>query len=273
MTGLAAFPKSFKEHKRFAELEKVTEEINNHDAMKVREEYILHNMIRASLIFTICFYSNLLAALGSVVRKLSTTPHHVPEDNKVLHLFLQLATEELATKNIPTEKNLYSPHYVAMLEAAKYAGVDVSQIEEYNQFAKEGTVKLGYALNNLGFTEELKAYMLFSVQCVQSVEQHIATIALRELTLSANFKTILDSLYYKPEYSKYCRFLSSHIELDSNESNDENHGQLMLGVLDDMNEAQVTLALDTMIEFYTLRKAVYDTCLTKEGIYHISATA
>ncbi len=266
MNGLDLFPKLFKQQERFAELQKVTDEITNHPAMKVSEEYILHNMIQASLIFTVCFYSNLMAALHAVVKKLAKNNHFVPTDNRVLHLFLQLASEELATKNIPTKDGLYSPHYVSMLEAAQYAGVDTLKVETYVSMMGEGKIHFESITEEIGFSKELHDYMLCSLNSCRSDWGSVDTIALRELTLSANFKVILANLPDEEKYSKYRHFLSAHVELDSGDS-EENHGQLMLGVLQDMDETRASWSLGHMLYFYFLRKKVYDRCLTKEGIF------
>lgn len=141
--GLKMFPEKFKTHPRFPELIGLVRDITNHEAMKVGNENTRHNMMRASLAFTVCFYGNLHASLRGIVDKAledAEEPLHTPlmrlqtqlqehsfavhkendtlhkalsdtiaalgedrSNHKLLHLFLDLANGELATQNIETE--------------------------------------------------------------------------------------------------------------------------------------------------------------------------
>lgn len=260
------FPLSFRSHDRFPELEALVTAINRHEAMRVREPHILDNMIRASLAFTSCFYANLLVSLeGELQRLRGTSPFVVTRRTDQLHLLIALADEELATDNIETVQGGMSPHFVPMFEAAQAAGIEVVPMEKQIQFLSEGH-SMPEACRLAGLCGALGQYYVESARCAESYESSFATIALRELTLSDNFQVIVDHLPNGPRLEKYRLFLTGHIGLDSGEREGEaNHGQLMAEALERVED--VSGALDTMIQFYAARLAVYDACLLPEPLW------
>ena len=105
------FPQNFKQHVRYPELVTLVESITNHKAMLVQKKQVLDNMIRASLIFTVCFYANTLSLLYFALQRLKeNNALSVQKNTESIHLFLELASGELATRNIPNQQNSYSPH-------------------------------------------------------------------------------------------------------------------------------------------------------------------
>lgn len=253
------FPESFKQGRKYARLVSLVKEITFHEAMKVREKHVLDNMIRASLLFTICFYSNTSSLLYHYLGRLGEKGFfRVKENTEFLRLFLDLAVGELATKNIKTNEDIYSPHYLAMKEAAKESGIDVSKIEKFVKNVEKFNVDvLG---EEVGFSKEVIDYLIYSEKCSKSFRASLATVTLRELTLPLNFRIIRDNLPKDKKYSKYNEFLSKHIELDENE-----HSKLMKKALEEQED--VDRLIEIMINFYTLRKRIYDSCLKKEAIY------
>jgi len=253
------FPESFKRSKKYVELISLVKKITFHKSMEVKEGYVLDNMIRASLLFTVCFYSNTSSLLYHYLGELrKKSPLGVKENTDLLRLFLDLSLGELATKNIKTEEEFYSPHYLAMKEAAFQAKIDVSKIEEFIKVIKNGNIfEVG---KNLGFSKEVINYLEYSEECSKSFKTSLATVTLRELTLPLNFRIIRDNLPNESKYSKYREFLSKHIELDESE-----HSSLMKKALEEQEDVEGLI--DVMIKFYTLRKKVYDACLRKEAIY------
>ena len=257
--GLKEFPNTFKSNNLFLVLNKYVQIITNHEAMLINKPHILDNMIRASLAFTVCFYGNLLSCLNFTVLNLFRPhPFRISKNNENLYLFLQMALGELATKNIQTKDNCYSPHYVSMLEAAQNANINTSQIELLVSQITSESSSLEFIKSK--FHPDLIKYLTFSEKCTRSFEDSFATIALRELTLSDNFKVILNNLPNEDKFNGYKVFLSTHIEVDSNE-----HGVLMAKALEDVKD--INRCLKTMIDFYKCRIKVYDACLSPNSIF------
>jgi len=240
-------------------LANLVDSITNHESMLVKKKPILDNMIRASLLFTVCFYGNTLSLLHLALERLKQkSPLAVQTNIEFIHLFLDLASGEIATKNISNKEGTYSPHYVPMLEAAKKSGVDTKKIEEF--VSKIDNKNLNKLCKELQFSKAVSDYMKYSEKCTQSFEGSFATVSLRELTLSFNFKIIKDHLPKYKRYQKYDNFLSKHIELDQKE-----HRILMKRALEQSNN--VDELINIMVKFYTLRKKVYDACLLDAPIY------
>ncbi len=257
MDWTSQFPKKFRENKNFNDLKILVDSISNHEAMLIRQPYVLHNMIRVSLVFTVCFYGNLLATLRHIIEaKYVRHPFSIDKDNKLLHLFLELSSGELATNNI--FKDGYSPHYVPMLNAAKQAGINTTKIENFVKLVEKQNVKT--ICKNLKFSKPITDYLVYSNKCTKSLDRSFATIALREITLSINFNIIHKHLPKGSKYNGYRKFLSTHINLDIGE-----HGKLMSEALSEIKSGDEIL--QTMIKFYTLRKLIYDACLSKAPIF------
>ena len=251
------FPPEFRRNLSFGKLQELVHEISNHKSMKVREKHVLENMIRASLVFTVCFYANLLASLKHIVdEKYKKNPFSVDKDNTLLHLFLELSSGELATNNISNQG--YSPHYVPMLNAAKQAGVNTNKIEKFVKHIQTQNVET--LCKKLKFSAELTRYLEYSYKCTQNFDTSFATIALREITLPINFNVIHRNLPNDAKYNGYRRFLSAHINLDKGE-----HGKLMSEALNKTKNRKKIL--NTMIQFYTFRKQVYNACLSKTPLF------
>ena len=256
---MANFPDRFQDHPSFPELQRLIQSITSHSSMKLIEEHVTLNMIRASLAFTVCFYGNLIACLKFIVgTQLGRHPFAVEPNGTLLHLFLALADGELATKNIPTKNNSFTPHYVAMLEAAEDAGIETFAIEELVLQLRTARGPLSNTLN--GFHPALIDYMLYSEQCTRKFEDAFATIALRELTLSTNFSIIERHLPTKPQFDRYRKFLQTHIEVDSGE-----HAQLMSEALLEVDD--IGQSISTMINFYKRRQLVYEACLDPIALF------
>lgn len=260
------FPAAYRQHPKFAELERLVESITNHEAMEVREKHVLDNMIRASLAFTVCFYANLLVlaynTLGDLLKNRS--PFGVQEEMARLHFVLDLAAGELAASYPPSRRCRYGPHYVPMLEAAQQAGVDTTQVERFVAFEGQTyTFRSREMLTDTTFCPELSDYLAYSNHCTKVPWMCMATIILREITLSGNFHRIVEHLPDEERLAGFRLFLTSHIELDEGE-----HAGLAEGILAEYSdEDEIGLILMTMIEFYTNRRAVYDACLREEPIY------
>jgi len=253
------FPSNFKKSKRYKELENLVNSITNHKSMLVNEKHVLDNMVRASLMFTVCFWGNTLSLLHLALENLKQkNALAVKKDTTFIHLFLELASGELATKNIPTKQNIYSPHYVPMLEATNDAGVDPNKIENF--VSEIGKNNLKELCGKLQFSKPVIDYLSYSERCTKTFDTSFATIALRELTLSMNFKIILENLPKDKKYDKYKVFLSKHIKLDETE-----HGIIMKKALEEFGK--VDELIDVMIKFYTFRKNVYDACLLNKPIF------
>ncbi|GEM_PF-2843303 len=253
------FPSIFKKSSLYPELVSLVESITNHEAMYVKEQHILENMIRASLLFTVCFYANLLSLLFFEVKRLKgKNPFAVQENTQLAYLLLNLSLGEIATKNIPTRKEFYCPHYVPMLEAAYEAGIDTKKIEEFVR--KANTKKVKELTKELKFSKPIKDYLEYSEECTKSFEGCLATIALRELTLSFNFRVISENTPKNKKYEKYKSFLSGHIVID-----EHYHSKLMKEAL--TNFKDVDKLINIMINFYKLRKRIYDECLLSSPIY------
>jgi Protein of unknown function (DUF3050) len=253
-----SLPKNFVTLPRYAELMRLVDEITDHPAMRVATPHCQENMMRASLAFTVCFNANLAACVKGALEQ--RHPLIVRRDTSLLHLFLELAGEELATDNLPLgQAEAFSPHFVPMYEAALEAGIDVSAIDRLMASLEAGQ-PLTEALNELGVEPRLAAYLEYSAQCAERFEDAFATIALRELTLSANFRVILNSLPEEGRFAKYRLFLSGHVELDEG-----GHAFLMAAALESVSDPKGML--DVMIEFYTSRKAVYDACLDERNLF------
>ena len=231
-TTLENFPQKFSNHSRSKELADLVDSITNHDAMKLGNQYIIDNMIRASLTFTMCFYGNAHASLSHYMGKMHMEGSRlaVPANTETLHLWLDLANGELATNNIPTRKGDHCPHYVPMLEAAEEAGINTSPIKEFTQQSHFHRYSIRDTCKKEGFAESLCDYLTYSDQCTKTYEDASATIALRELTLANNFSIIVQHLPADNKYSPYLNFLTSHIELDTND-----HGPLMSKLLEIMS--------------------------------------
>jgi hypothetical protein len=265
------FPENFRKHEAFPKLETAVEAVINHPALRLRKQHVIDNMIRASLVFTVCFYGNLIRTLSFYLERKAESPFAVDEDNGMLYLFLQLAIGELATKNIPTEKGLYSPHYVAMREAAIAAGIDVRKIDDLVRDAHStrwGEMEGGHT--NLikewekysKVSDAISSYLFMSIQDCNDNRDCFPSIAIRELTLSANFRTLLEYLPVDATYDKYRIFLRAHVELDEGE-----HAALMSKALESIDSDFVLdRAFLTMIDSYKHRKAVYDACLNEASI-------
>lgn len=229
--------------------------------MEVGESHVLENMIRASLIFTVCFYGNLLSLLHFAVAELrGNNPFAVRINTTFLHLILELAGGELATKNIRTSAGDFAPHYVAMLEAAQYAEINTSVIEQFVRQLSQPAMAVTTICTQLSFGEEVKNYLVFSDRCTSTFNDSFATIALRELFLAEPFAVIAANLPRHQKFERYKTFLTSHVILDCSE-----HGTLMAEALGAITD--VSKSLSTMIEFLQLRKAVYDACLSPKSIY------
>jgi hypothetical protein len=125
------------------------------------------------------------------------------------------------------------------------------KISNYDIIIVRGRTKL---------TKELIDYLSFSDECTKKYENAFSTIALRELTLSDNFQIIVDHLPADKKYDSYRHFLKAHIELDTS-----NHGPLMSEALEEIKDLDGSI--ETMIEFYTLRKKVYDACLRETPLF------
>lgn len=255
------FSNKFQSNSRFPELVKLVTAINRHEAMKVGSPVVLENMIKASLIFTVCFYANLLTVLrGAAARTSSRSPFGVQWDTELLHLVLALASEELATDNIVTKQGGYSPHFVPMFEAAVAAGVDVSAVRQFIDLVGDGA-GIEEACRAAGFGPALTAYLQYSFECTQSFDDSFATIALRELTLAGNFQVIVDHLPTEERFDLYRTFLTGHIGLDAGD-HEGSHEQLMAAALEGVDDVDRSLAV--MIRFYHLRFGVYDACLNDQ---------
>ncbi|NQV91964.1 DUF3050 domain-containing protein [Candidatus Woesearchaeota archaeon] len=251
------FPTNFKNSKKYNKLVNLVDSITNHESMLVKEKHVLDNMIRASLLFTVCFYGNTLSllhlALGRLKERNSLA---VQKDNEFIHLFLDLADGEIATKNIKTKEDTYSPHYVSMLEAAQDAKIDIKEIENFvSKINNDNLKKI-----TREFSDPVVNYLAYSEKCTQTFNGAFATVALRELTLSLNFKIIHDHLPKSKQYQKYKVFLSKHIDLDETE-----HSVLMKKALSQVEN--VDELINIMLTFYELRRKVYDACLLKNNIY------
>lgn len=255
------FSNKFRSHSQYPELEALVTAINRHEAMKVGRPIVLENMIKASLVFTICFYANLLTVLrGAAARTSPRNPFAVQPDTELLHLVLALAGEELATDNIETKRGGYSPHFLPMFEAAEEAGVDVDAVSRFIDLVAGG-VNIKEACDAVEFCPALTAYMQYSFECTQSFDDSFATIALRELTLSGNFQVIVDHLPQEERLDRYRKFLTGHIGLDAGD-HEGSHEQLMAAALERVELVDRSLAV--MIRFYHLRLAVYDACLSNQ---------
>lgn len=261
MSPLRYFPEKFSKHEKREVLEELITGIKNHEAMKLGEQYVLDNMIRASLVFTTCFYGNLHSSLTHYLGGMHNGSRlAVPSNTKQLHLLLELSRGELATKNIPTKAGNYSPHFVPMLEAAKSAKIKTKKLEHFINLVGKPEWPVRTAAKELGFNLELTEYLSFSDLCTKTYKDSFATVALRELTLPGSFSQILRHLPKYKRYDKYKEFLGMHIEFDNDQ-----HGPLMTQALEDLPD--VDRAMDTMIEFYDLRKWVYDSCLREPPIF------
>jgi Protein of unknown function (DUF3050) len=258
---LELFPHKFQTNDKFRELVSLIDQITSHQAMRVSELHVLENMIRASLLFTVCFYGNLLSLAYFVLLDLrGNNSFAVPSQTKFLHLILELASGELATKNIKTASGEFAPHYVSMLEAAQAAGIDTTAIEQFVRVLKHPDYTVEKAALQAGFNQETSAYLTFSNSCTENFPDCFATIALRELFLAEPFGVIVENLPNQTIYKKYEQFLRSHIEFDTKE-----HAILMSEALHEV--VDVDRALSTMVNFLKLRKSVYDVCLLKRPLY------
>lgn len=258
---LREFPEKFRTHKRSEELSRLVRSITEHEAMKVSKPHVRDNMLRASTAFTTCFYGNLCATLEHYMSSMHKGSRLAAKKNtQMLHLLLDLATGELATKNIPTHDDNHCPHYVPMKEAANASGIDTSALEHFVEAIDSKGADVLYECEQAGFNNELTEYFIYSDACSEKFEDAFATIALRELTLSDNFHVIVNSLPNDRAYDDWRVFLNAHIELD-----EEEHGPLMAQALESIQD--VDRAINTMIEFYTRRKAVYDSCLDENPIW------
>jgi hypothetical protein len=258
---LFQFPESFKRQPRFDDLLAIAEEITTHPAMKVHEPYVLENMIRASLIFTACFYGNLVSLLYFVVQDLrNPNPLAVRKNTRFLHLILELATGELATRNIRIDSGEFAPHYVSMLEAAQAAGVDTRVVEQFISQLQNPQITVEAASRQPSFVPQVRNYLIFSDRCTKSFTDCFATISLRELYLAEPFSIIAANLPTQQRYEKYRSFINSHVVIDRSE-----HGTLMAQALEEITD--VDRVLSTMIEFLRFRKTVYDACLAVQPIY------
>jgi hypothetical protein len=259
MTNLEQFPAAYREHSFSDMLAQTIDSVVNHSALKMETEDTCTNIVKAGLAFTSCFYGNLVGALCGYLQREQCSPLTVEHNTEVLHLLLDLASGELATKNIPTRAGNYSPHYVAMLEAAQEAGVNTEPFEQFQRDLATGLWVKAASRNN-GFCPELTAYLSKSDYCAKRPELALATIALRELTLSSGFSVLLEHLPVDQKYDKLRNFYQAHIELDEGE-----HGPLMAKALSSVTD--IGKSMSVMIDFYELRKAVYDACLTQPCLW------
>ncbi len=267
---LTGFPEQFRSHSRFYGLEEVTERIYRHPAVNLERPEALDNMVRASLLFTVCFYGNLLGCLrGYLSAALPEHPFAVQEDGTFLHLLLSLADEELSTNNIPMQRVSIGPHYVAMLEAAQAAGIDTTPVETLVKSARkralagragEARMDLRAVMQSVGFHRSCVDYMLLSEQCAEKYYAALSTVGLRELSLSPAFASLVEKIPADSKYDGYRLFLKMHIELD-----DGNHGPIMtkaLALIPNVDDS-----INVMVRFYQSRLAVYDACLAMDPIY------
>lgn len=257
-TALLDFPAQYRVHPNFHQLEEITLRIYDHDAVNLRDPAVIDNMVRASLLFTVCFYGNLLGCLRTFLDRLPSHPFAVQEDGAMLHLLLSLANEELATENIKPQRVEVGPHYVFMLEAAQHAGIDTSPIEYLIENVEHEELESLMVAKH--FREPARAYMLFSDRCARDFYAALSTVALRELSLGTAFTRLDDQIPEGDRFGPYKFFLQAHVELDS-----EDHGPLMQQALLQVDD--VGRSIDTMINFYTRRLNVYDACLEAAPLY------
>ncbi|OGD60906.1 hypothetical protein A3A71_03300 [Candidatus Berkelbacteria bacterium RIFCSPLOWO2_01_FULL_50_28] len=255
------FPGSFQADAKYPRLEAVTRRIYDHEAVNlVHPDRSIDNMVRASLLFTVCFYGNLLGCLRGYLSALPEHPFAVQEDGTFLHLLLSLSDEELSTNNIPTKRTECGPHYVAMLEAAQDAGIDTGPIEALVASVAAGNLQI--LMKREGFHPKAIDYMVFSESCAGTYQRALSTVALRELTLTTAFDNLEKAILKinDPRFDRYCAFLRAHIQLDG-----DTHGPIMKQALSLVDN--ITTSIDTMIHFYERRLGVYNVCLADEKLY------
>ncbi len=267
---LDGFPDSFRQHSRFDRLEEVTLKLYNHPAVNLERPEAIDNMVRASLLFTVCFYGNLLGCLrGYLSAALPSHPFAVKEDGQFLHLILSLADEELSTDNIPMKRVSIGPHYVAMLEAAQQAGINTEPVEILVRNARtehfgaqdgEHRANVRSVMVGEGFHTSCTDYMVLSEHCANTYYEALSTVGLRELSLSPAFENLQLKIPNESKYEAYRHFLKAHIELD-----DGKHGPIMkqaLSLIPNIGDS-----INTMVKFYQVRLTVYDACLAAHPIY------
>jgi hypothetical protein len=279
---LEGFPEKFRTHQRFDRLEEVTAKIYGHPAVNLERPEALDNMVRASLLFTVCFYGNLLGCLrGYLSAALPKHPFAVQEDGTFLHLLLSLADEELSTGNIPMKRTTIGPHYVAMLEAAQAAGINTEPVETLVRNARshafgnrDGEIRMNLrtVMQETGFHRSCIEYMLLSEQCAEIYHSALSTVGLRELSLSPAFEKLQLRIPADSKYEGYKIFLQKHIELDSGSNSaceignyENSHGHIMaqaLALIPNVGDS-----INAMVRFYQARLAVYDACLAFAPIF------
>lgn len=254
------FPQNYLAHPRAKALFDLVKEVNEHPALCTSDENILANVIQSSLVFTICFYGHALTWLRNVAHSTSVKhPFAVEENTTKLGWVLTFASGEIATDNIPTSKVGFTPHYVAMSEAATEAGVAVEPVRRFINELNSGK-SVQDAADTADFVPPLAEYLVFSGDCLEHPEHNFATLALRELILPVNFQVIVDALPLQEKYLPFRRFLEAHISLDTDE-----HGEIMIKQLEESSHPESIL--DVMIVFLEKRKAVYDACLTMPQMF------
>lgn len=269
---LNAFPAALQDHPRFTELKNVVSQIDQHEAMRIRTQSTLDNMARVSLLATICFYGHLMGCIkGEIDRLVKASLFWVTRDTSRLDIFRQMVGEEITAMNIPTEASHPSPHFVPMYESAVEMGLDLSPVDRFLNLVGSG-IGAGEAASLAGFHPALINYFAVSATCAKSYEGCIATVSLRENTLSIFFSTILEHLPPDKKYDKYRVFLKSHVMLDSEDRDggELNHGQLMLQMMSSMVAEQPSLSdtlMNSMVTFYQARKAAYDACLGEVPVF------
>ncbi len=241
------FPNRLQNHRLFAELVRATRRVVEHPALSSTAQNVRENIVRSSLIATVCFYINLSACLRYELERIrGRSKFFVELNGTFLHLLLELCDGELATNNMP-DASSYEPHYGSMLRAARDISINTRPIESI----VDGSISTIEGV----LVPEAAEYLRFSYQCSLRQEDAFATIALRELTLAESFKVILANIPQTESYARFRGFVSSHIALDEKE-----HSGIVANALEHFQD--VDALIETMIAFYDKRARMYDYCLS-----------
>lgn len=259
--ALRRLPLSLREQSGFPGLVETVSGICAHPALRF-EQGSLDTMIQASLLFTICFYRNLHAVLEHTVRAMA--PGMELRSERLL-LVMTLAQGELTDRVHLDELSPYGPHYVWMLRAAKQAGVETAPIERFVELLNAGCPVV-QACEQVGFSKAVTEYFTYSTVCCSTYIDSFATIAGREHVLAETFETMVRHLPVSARLSGYREFLEGHVVADRDALTDA-HGDIVTRLVELLGLADLPHVVAVMGEFFTRRLAVYDCCLTADGLF------